>query len=195
MAGYNICSLDADVFEKLTTSPTREQSLILADAVLDGLDVELREFSGENEADPKKWPTDRELLAASIQIRLGSADWYADFTIGDASIWDNCLLRALMDEPGEQLGIDFRMENDGFLYWDVAEAAAQHGAPMMAEPKFGNSGFRYSGKSRTELELLYTIHLPADVQKLLHQLETAVPYFETLPDDEDGDRMQFFEGC
>jgi len=194
VAGYTVCSLDSDVFEQLTTSPTREHSLILADAVLDGLDVGLQDYKGDKAADPEKWPLDRELLATFIQERLASADWYADFTMGDASIWDNCLLRALMDESGEQLGIDFRIENDGFLYWDAAEAAAEHGAPMMSEPKFGNSGFRYSGKSRTELELLYTIHLPADVQELLHQLETAVPYFETLPDDDDGDRVQFFDG-
>src|SRR5947209_16181939 len=66
--------------------------------------------------------------------------------------------------------------------------------PMMAEPAFGNSGFRYSGKSRGELELMYTIHLPQQTQRLLHQLEKAVPHFESLPDEEDGDRAQFFQG-
>jgi hypothetical protein len=36
MAGYTICSLDAGVFEQLTTAPTTEQCLALADFVRDG---------------------------------------------------------------------------------------------------------------------------------------------------------------
>jgi len=65
---------------------------------------------------------------------------------------------------------------------------------MMAEQRFGNSGFRYSGKSRGDIELMYTFYLPAQTQRLLKQLEKAVAYFETLPDEKDGDRDQFFQG-
>jgi hypothetical protein len=65
----------------------------------------------------------------------------------------------------------------------------------MAEPAFGNGGFRYSGKSKSEVELVYSIYLPPQVQQLLAQLEAAAPHFESLPDDvEDGDRAQFFRG-
>lgn len=195
MAGYSICSLDAQVFQQLTTAPTMEQCLLLADSALHGLDEALDEYSNDLAADPNKWPTDREALAKSIQNRLTSADWYADLTFGDACIWDHNVLGALADEAGQQIGIDFQCENDCFLYWDAAEIAAEHGASMMAEPKFGNNGFRYSGKSRTDLELLHTIYLPADVEKLLQQLEDVLPHFESLPDEgADGNYAQFFEG-
>lgn len=195
MAGYNICSLDAQVFRQLTTAPTMEQCLLLADAVLDGLDEAIDEYGDDFAADPDKWPMDREELAKSIQRRLGSADWYADLTFGDACIWDRNVLGALMGEVGLQMGVDFQCENDCFLYWDAAELAAKHGATMMAEPMFGNSGFRYSGKSQTELELSYAVCLPAEVRDLQGQLEKAAAYFEALPDEEDdGNRAQFFEG-
>jgi hypothetical protein len=193
MAGYYIYSLDADAFEQLTASPTREQALVLADSILDGLEDALEEYGDDQAADPSKWPLDRKSLADRIQKRLASADWYADLTYGDAAIWDD-MLHNLQDEPGEKLGIDFQCENDGFLYWDAAAIAARHGAPMMAEPKFGNSGFRYSGKSKGDIDLMYSFYLPAQTQILLKQLEKAVPHFETLPDDEDGDRDQFFRG-
>jgi hypothetical protein len=193
MAGYFIYSLDSDVFRKLTTAPTKEQALVLADSIIDDLADLLDEYGDGDAADPAKWPLDREALAESIRKRLASRDWYADLTMGDAAIWDN-LLYNLSDEAGETIGIDFQCENDGFLYWDAAEIAAEHGAPMMAEPKFGNSGFRHSGKSRGDIQLMYTFYLPAQTEKLLRQLEKAVPHFETLPDEEDGDRDQFFQG-
>ncbi|NLF72308.1 MAG: hypothetical protein GX575_25005 [Candidatus Anammoximicrobium sp.] len=193
MPGYYIYSLDADAFRTLTTAPTKEQSLVLADSIIDDLGGLLDEGGETDAADPSKWPFDREALAERIRKRLASPDWYADLRMGDAAIWDN-LLYNLSDEPGEKLGVDFQCENDGFLYWDAADIAAQHGAPMMAEQRFGNSGFRYSGKSRGDIELMYTFYLPAQTQRLLKQLEKAVAYFETLPDEKDGDRDQFFQG-
>jgi hypothetical protein len=197
MAGYCICSLDAGVFEQLTTAPTREQCLVLADDLLDGLEEALGEYKGGLAADRGKWPMDREALAQSIQQRLAAPDWYADLTYGDAVIWES-VVNALSGSPGEQFGIDFRNENDGMLYWDAAEMAAEHGAPMMAEPAFGNSGFR-NGKPQTDLESLYTIYRPAEVQKLLAQLERARPFFEAMDDDDEDDPLpeayeQFFDG-
>jgi hypothetical protein len=194
MAGYFIYSLDAQVFQQLTTTPTQEQGLILADVLLEELEDALDEYDGRNAADKKKWPADRKALATVIQQQLAAPDWYAEFTMGDAAIWDTIVLRSWDDEAGETLELDFACDNDGFLYWDAATIAASHGAPMMAEPKFGNSGFRYSGKSRSPLELMYTMYLPAQVKTLLNQLEQAARHFETLPDEEDGDRAQFFEG-
>jgi hypothetical protein len=197
MAGYVICSLDARMFEQLTTAPTIEQSLALADNVLDALDEVLDEYRDELAADHAKWSLDRVALAESIGRRLASQDWYADLTYGDAVIWCNQVLGSLTDEVGKQLGIDFRIENDG-LYWDAAEMAAGQGATMMAEPTFGGQGFRNSRKSWSELELNYAFYLPADVQKLLAQLEKVRPHFET-PCDEDEDeewseeQEQFFE--
>lgn len=191
MAGYFIHSMDAKVFEQLTTSPTREQALLLADAILDESDDLLRPY--DEAAEPPLWPSNRDVLADRIRERLTREDWYADLTMGNAAIWDE-ILHLLMDEPGEQLGIDLHCENDGFLYWDAAEMAAEHGATMMAEPHFGNSGFRYSGKSQGELDLMYTIYSVPRTRELLAQLETVIPHFEALPDDEEGDRAQFFEG-
>lgn len=193
MAGYFIYSLDAAAFEQLTTAPTAGQGLVLADAVIDDLEDLMDEYDDEDAADPKKWPANRKRLAESIVKRLAMPDWYADLTMGDAAIWDQ-ILRSWMDESGAELGLDFRCDNDGFLYWDAAGLAAKCGAPMMAEPQFGNGGFRYSGKSKGDVELLYTFYLPAQVKQLLAQLEKTAPHFETLPVQEDGDRDQFFRG-
>ncbi|MBN9521297.1 hypothetical protein J0H58_22715 [bacterium] len=194
MAGYFIQSLDAAVFEQLVTAPTPAQCAALAAAVVDDLEDLLDEYDGANAADPAKWPRTRGALAKAIGARLAAADWYADLTRGDAVIWDNSVLRGLDDKPGEVIGIDFRCENDGFLYWDAPKRAARHGAPMMAEPAFGNAGFRYSGKSRGDIDLLYTIYEPPRVRLLLAQLEAVVPHFEALPDEPDGERDQFFRG-
>jgi hypothetical protein len=85
------------------------------------------------------------------------------------------------------------------VYWDTAEIVEGHGATMLAEPAFGGQGFRNSRKSWSELELNYTFYLPADVQKLLAQLEKVRSHFET-PCDEDEDEEwsqeheEFFEG-
>ncbi len=193
MAGYFIYSLDAAAFEQLTAAPTAEQGLALADVVVDDLEDLMDEYDEDDAADPKKWPSDRKRLAESIAKRLAMPDWYADLTMGDAAIWDQ-ILRSWMDEPGAELGLDFRCDNDGMLYWDAAGIAAKRGAPMMAEPHFGNAGFRYSGKSKSDVELMYTFYLPAQVKQLLAQLEKAAPHFETLPDEEGGDRDQFFQG-
>jgi hypothetical protein len=193
MAGYFIYSLDGEKFQQLVTNPSPEQGLILADALLQNLDDILSEIDEDDEdaADLKKWPADRDKLAASIIIRLAKPDWYSDLTMGDAAVLDS-IVHSLTDEPGQQIGIDFRAENDGFLYWDAAGIAYKKGAKMMREPLFGNYGFRYSGKAKSDLDLMYTLYLPAQVQQLLKQLESVRPHFETLPDEPDGDRDQFF---
>jgi hypothetical protein len=197
MAGYFIHSLNAEVFQQLVTAPTIQQCLVLADGLLEGLEDALGEYGDDLAADPNKWPTDREALAKSIQNRLASPDWYADFSFGDAVIWGS-VLGALQDEPGEQFGIGFQNENDGMLYWDAAEMAAEHGATMMAEEKFGRGGFRNNGKSGTDLELMDTFYLPGEVQKLLSQLEKVRPHFDALRGEDDEpdpeEYEQFFQG-
>ena len=64
--------------------------------------------------------------------------------------------------------------------------------PMLAD--FGNGGFRYSGRSRSQLELMYTVYLPPQTRHLLQQLDRVAPHFATLPDEEGGERSQFFRG-
>jgi hypothetical protein len=130
-----------------------------------------------------------------IQRRLAAPDWYSDLSLDSAHLWDNVIL-ALDDEPGEAIGIDFQCENDGYLYWDAAEIAARQGAPMMAEPKFGGSAFRYFGKpsSRYEVYPMYSLYTPEQTQKLLAELESVGPHFMTLPKGEGSERDQFFEG-
>lgn len=196
MAGYFIQSLDAAVFEQLVTAPTPAQCRALADAVIDDLEELLDEYDGEDAADPAKWPRNRGALAKAIGARLAAPDWYADLTLGDTVIWDNGVIGSLDSEAGEAIGIDFRCEQpaDAFLYWHAAKRAAAHGAPMMAEPAFGNAGFRYSGKSKGDIDLLYTLYQPPRVRALLAQLEAAAPHFAALPADAGGERDQFERG-
>jgi hypothetical protein len=191
MAGYHIYSLDPVVFEQLTTQPTLEQCHALGDPIVDDLAEMYDEY--EDEADPAKWPDDGDKLAKAIRKRLMMPDWYADLSMGDGVIWDT-ILHGLMNEPGEEIGIDLKCENDGYLYWDAAIIAAKQGATMMAEPKFGGSGFRYSGKSKGDIDLIYSWYTPEKVQTLLEQLEKVAPHFQTLPDKTDGERQQFFQG-
>lgn len=196
MAGYFIQSLDAAVFGQLVTAPTAAQCLVLADAAIDDLEELLDEYDGEDAADPAKWPRERAALAAAIGARLAAPDWYADLTIGDTVIWDNSVIGSLDSEAGEALGIDFRCEQpaDAYLYWNAAIRAAAHGAPLMAEPAFGNAGFRYTGKAKGDIDLLYTLYQPPQVRALLAQLEAAAPHFAALPDTADGERAQFERG-
>lgn len=79
MAGYLLYSLDTDVFTQLTTSPTREQGLILAD------------HHCQHEGRSSLWPADREALADVIVKRLAQPDWYSDLSFEDADMWDNVL--------------------------------------------------------------------------------------------------------
>lgn len=193
MAGYFINSLDPAAFHHLTTAATLSHGLLLADVVLDQLDELMDEYGDEDAATARLWPRDRHALARAIQKRLVAPAWYADFTLGDGTIWDG-LLHEMITELDHHLGLDVRAENDGYLYWDAAERAAGLGAALMAEPRFGNYGFRYAGRSRGELELLYTVHLPDVTRTLLRQLEQVAPAFEALPDEEDGEKAQFVQG-
>ena len=188
MAGFFLYSLDAEAFRQLTTAPTKAQCLAGADAIVDDLAERLGDYVGE-EADPDKWPLDRLLLAKAIRARLVSPDWYSDLRAGDAAIWADVVFQLIQDD-----GMDFRNDNDGFLYWDAARIAARHGAPTMAEQPFGQAGFRHTSVSAGDLDLMYTVFLPDQVALLLEELEAAVPHFETLPATPEGDRDQFFRG-
>lgn len=193
MAGYFLYSLAPGTFERQTTIPTTKECAIIAKAVIEEVQSSLDDYDGSRAADRSKWPTTVGLLATAIRERLAASDWYADFTMGDAYIWERIILRSWEDEPGKELGLDFECENPGDLRWEVAGIAVERGAMMMAEPAFGNAGFRYSGTSRTKLQLGYTIYLPGEVERLWHQLEKVTPYFELQP-ARDETRTQFFEG-
>jgi len=189
MAGFFLYTLDAEAFEQLITAPTKGQCLSAADLVLDELDELLVEYDGDDAADPDKWPTDRLALAKAIRTRLVSPDWYSDLTWGDAAIWSDLVFQLIQDD-----GMDFSNENDGLLYWDAAALAVKHGAPLMTEATFGRAGFRYAGVSVTDLDLMFTVFEPDQVQLLLEELEAVAPHFETLPATPEGDRDQFFRG-
>lgn len=193
MAGYSMTSFDGQVFQQLTTAPTIEQATLFAEAVGDVKQrlEDAAEYNKRREPDPALWPLDRKALAEVIRKRLASPDWYADFSSGDAEIWDRVIMD-LHGPLGEQLGLHVDFYDDAMIWWNAAWIAAKNGAAMMEESKFGCSGFRYSGKSRSKLNLMYSLYLPSQVQELLKQLETAAPHFEALPDEEEGDRHQFF---
>ncbi|MGC3961524.1 MAG: hypothetical protein QM813_27445 [Verrucomicrobiota bacterium] len=133
-------------------------------------------------------------LAESIRQRLASTDWYADMTNGDEVIWYDILSSLQSDAPAIQLGIGFQSENDGYLYWDTAKLAASLGANMMAGRTFGQSGFRYSGKSKSPIEFMYSLFLPVQTQLLLNQLRVIAPHFEALPDEKSQMADEFLEG-
>lgn len=193
MAGYFIYNIDADAFTKLTTSPTKEHGLILADFLLEELEDYLEDF--DNEGDAELWPREREPLADFIVKRLAMPDWYSDLSMDNANMWDN-VLHALQDEPGDELGLDFQCSDYESIYWDCAKIAAAQGASMMAEPVFGGSGFRYSGKPSSEYSVYptYSFFLPAQVKQLLSQLKAIEPHFASLPSGEGAPNEQFFEG-
>jgi hypothetical protein len=193
MAGYFLYSLDGNVFSQLTTSPTRPQALALADAVLDELQGMIDDFLKPEET--SIWSTSREALAEVIQTRLGLSDWYSDLVHGDAVIWEY-IIGSLDDKAGKKIGIRYKCENDGYLYWDAPRMAAERGATLMAAAQFGHSGFRYFGVPSNKYSSfpMYSMWTADQTRELLSQLEAVTPYFSTLPDGEGSDRDQFFKG-
>ena len=190
MAGYYLYSIDSGVFTQLTTNPTKENGLIIADALLEELEDFLEDI--EDEADVAFWPQEREALADLIVKRLAMPDWYADLSLDNAEMWDNVLLM-LQDDAGDELGLNFECAKYESVYWDCAELAAAQGATMMAEPNFGGSGFRYSVQP-ADKEFMYSIYTPQQAKELLAQLQSVESHFIGLPDEPESPREQFFEG-
>ena len=123
MAGYYISSIDNEAFIQLTTTPTIEQGLILADVLL----VEM-EYYVENEfhnpSDADIWPRERNALAEIIIKRLASSDWYSDLSMDNANMWDQVVC-ALQDDA---FGLDNQLADYESIYWDCAEIAAANNA-------------------------------------------------------------------
>jgi len=187
MAGYFLYSLDFEVFKQLTTAPTDEMARLVAQVLL----LELEE-SDPDEIDTQKWPSDVDALAATVKNRLAASDWYSDLTYGSAVMWDN-MLHNFSGELGKALKLGFECASDWeSIYWDCANAAAAQGASMMAEPLFGNSGFRYSGKPTSEWNPfpMYTFYEPPRVRELLAQLEPIADWFEDQGGEEEEEFME-----
>ncbi len=202
MAGYYLYSIRYDVFSQLTTTPTKEQGLLIADSLL-GEEGEyelcLEEFDDESAA--ANWPLDRETLGEVIINRLASTDWYSDLCYDSSILWDY-ILRTIFH--GDFFNIDFQCSDYESIYWDVAELAEKQGAAMMGEPAFGGSGFRWH-KKKSRFGWLrrqvagyspdYTIYKPQQSRKLLKELNAVKSYFSSLAENEEGSpREQFFEG-
>ena len=193
MAGYYLYTLDTDVFTQLTTSPTKKQAEALADYLLEELEDLLEESDEGPEA--SIWPLDRNALADLIVKRLALPDWYSDLSYDDATVWDS-VVHSLSDEPGEEIGIDFQCSDYESIYWDCGNRG-RAGATMMAEPRFGSSGYRYFGKPTDDYANypLYSFFMPEQTKELLAQLERVEPHFANLSDKSEGSpREQFFEG-
>lgn len=189
MAGYYIYSIDHGVFHQLTTAPTLDQGHILADSMLES-------FAESDDERTDFWPDDREALTRLIMDRLVRSDWYSDLSIEDAQTWDD-LIFSWQQVTGEELGIDFQCYDYESIYWDCAEIAASKGATMMAEPTFGNNGFRFTpkGPRMESYDPIYSFFLPDQCRELLRQLRSVEPHFASLPDKDEGSpREQFFEG-
>lgn len=67
---------------------------------------------------------------------------------------------------------------------------------MLAEPEFGNRGFRYFGKpsSRYPNYPMYSLYFPEQTRRLLTQLKAVEPHFKAMADGEGSPREQLFEG-
>jgi hypothetical protein len=192
MAGYYISTIDGEVFSQLTTSPTREQGLVLADY--------LRQWLGELDEDdggrPPPWPDDPKGQANWVTERLARLDWYSDLSYEEATTWDE-VVASLRGEPGEIFGIDHQLYDYEGIYWDCAEIAARQGATMMADPTFGGSAFRYFGRPaapRYTVYPMYSLFTPEQARRLLAQLEGVEPHFRALTGGAGSPREQFFEG-
>ncbi|MEQ8210229.1 MAG: hypothetical protein RH917_10390 [Lacipirellulaceae bacterium] len=191
MAGYFLSTLDRAKFEQLITNPSDEQATLLAEAFLEELEDFLEDV--EEESDRELWPTDEEGLAAFIKKRLAMPDWYSDLSLDNALVWDR-LHDLFFDEPGEEIGLDPQMSDYESIYWDCAEIAAAQGASLMAEPKFGNSGFRYHGKpSDGGVYPMYSVFAGEELSELATQVKSVESHFATLEEGEDTPREMFFE--
>jgi hypothetical protein len=117
-AGYVICSLDWDKFQRLVERPKAGQLTALAKL----LRCELKEQAGEfDDDDPMAvWPTGPKALAGKARERLARQDWYGDLSPTGRSVWEGVVFRACMKCRGIDVG--FRVDNDG-VYWDVIEIA------------------------------------------------------------------------
>lgn len=128
-----------------------------------------------------------------VQKRLAADDWYSDLSYHQGGVWDD-VLHGFSGELGRQLKLDFQCASDWeSIYWDCAEEATAQGATMMAEPKFGNGGFRFFGKPTSEWNPfpMYTFYEPNRVRELLAQLEPIAPHFEEMGGEE---QEEFEEG-
>lgn len=192
MAGYFLSTLDRAKFEQLTTHPTDDQAGLLAEAFLEELEDFLDDV--DDEADRQLWPTDEDGLKAFIKRRLAMPDWYADLSLDNALVWDR-LHDLFFDEPGEEIGLDPQFSEYESIYWDCAEIAAEQGASMMAEPKFGGSGFRYNGKPSTKYDIYprYSLYYGEELKQLATQVKSVESHFATLDEGDGEPREQFFE--
>lgn len=181
VAGYYIYSIDPEVFKQLTTEPTPEQAQILADQILDDSEIAAESI----------FNLERDPLAAAIQERLASDDWYSDLSYADGLVWES-IIELIRESASESLGIELHTDTDfDSVYWDVCEQAVKHGAKAMAEPNFGNSGFRFFGKPTNEHNPfpMHSIHTPEETKELYKQLRSVQHQFG---DDVDLDTSEEF---
>jgi hypothetical protein len=188
---YKIFSVDTDAFNRLTTAPTQKQCLAVAGLIVDSLPWMLDDY--DDQVDRTKWPLTPELLAAEIQKRLSSKDWYADFKSGDAEIW-NTLLEEMIAYDHKAIGLGNRLETSDLLDARVVAMASRKGAKLFSPKKFGRAGFRHQSRLRFDPQFIYSIHSPAETKQLFIELEKIAPYFEQLPDEKSCDRDMFESG-
>ena len=191
MAGYFLYTLDGDAFTALVTEPTDEQARALAAQLVDESRGGLLDVG---------WPTDVSELTGFVKERLAADDWYGDLSQDAAALWTNVVF-SLREEPGEACGLDFQCSDYESIYWDCAEFAAEHGAPMMSAPTFGSSGFRcppdrLDPDGDDPLDPYYSLYTPAQTRTLHDQLRAVEPHAAALPDREEEGSVaeQFFEG-
>ncbi len=186
MAGYTIFSIDREPFEQLTTSPTIEQALVLADIAL-----KREQLPSNND----KWPSDRDRLVEQIRQRLGSADWYSDLTYAEGVFWEYEVVAPI--KGNEALGVQEYWDTDfDSIYWDVCQEARKKGAAMMDDKTFGHSGFRYFGKPTSEWNMfpMHSIFSVHETKQLYEELQSVETHFAKLKKKKAELFEEFFDG-
>jgi hypothetical protein len=189
MVSYYLYTYDDEVFTQLTTSPTKEQSDILADYIVEDLEDFIDDYVEEGAS---IWPTDRDELSEFIRKRLAMQDWFSDLTDGNDEVWDE-IVNSLLDEPGEKIGIDIQCDVSPIVD-ECAAIAVEQGVTMMRGERWGSSRFRDAGRPDGEYsDACYSIYTTEQCKELLAQLEKVEPYFESLPAGEGTPGEAFFE--
>ena len=200
MAGYGLCSLDADKFLKFVANPTNEQLLQLAEIASEHID----EFDDEDyEEDSQvltQWPVDPEELVPILRERLAGDDWYAGLADHEKDAFEYIIGSFLMEE-GHGVGYEPERELDAFVYWDVIRIIRKfHDIPSdkvtdKIISRFGMTPYRGMPDQSKVLGLetwapMHSLHLPEDVKKLREEVLAAE---EAVMNSDDENAKQEYE--
>lgn len=198
MAGYSLCSLDADKFLQFVANPTNEQLLQLAEIASEHID----EFDDDDyEEDGQvltEWPVDPKELVPILRERLAGDDWYAGLADHEKDAFEYIIGSFLMEEESE---VGYEPGEDAFVYWDVIGVIRNfHDVPNnkitdKIVSRFGVTPFRGMPDDSKILGFetwapMHSLHLPEDVRKLRDEVLAAE---EAVMNSNDDNAKQEYE--